>query len=691
MPTTPCNMTRNRLVEGTLLSFDDWNQRLARNFFNPGNAGKRVYLHTTTDLLAALSGQPTAQADFIQAVKAGPSGSAAGELCTKAIQLYIGWHNAAVEYPPYIAYLCLFALAAGREGPWAAYAYYPRLWDLLGEEGSGVPHDFYRMSRMLWKDLEVWTHGDMNGKLGLFKWQASGKWIYVGLPVAQTILTDAERKNLPALFRDADLEPGAAMPEGELSAAIAHAARGRLRQRTCNLLASPEMNDYKAALLESIQSDLSDWDGSVPADNDQQAEERRGGLRIWLKHIDPAGFVESRVVAFLPDSAEAEALLLQSPHFPDRAFTCQAQTGQITEALKDYTDDRELDASQVDWSERVQLACAHTGMRLILPRSNLRVFAPADTFGFGGFIETRKLSPNGDFCLAVATDIAPDIAAWGQRCCDPGSWREICAARGLPAGWRLFRGTNPKDDNTISQQYPALALPHSPKITFQGGIKVGAGGAYFPFALPDVLIEWHEKPAIVDCNKTPLRSSDGFRFPLQACEINSVNTVDAIFNNNHLVSATFFVRSDGWSWSEGRDCPKFDKFGHEQTTGTLSIRGAAAEATTPDFILEPDTVLEDIESAVLLGRTPGQIADLRRGARLPQWPAVWAVTISRRTVTFAFCGTAIESCAPVPAKKGPDTSRWAELLWVNRKRIPPPAHKGIRALLKRYQEVARGL
>jgi hypothetical protein len=160
-------------VEGTKPLFEDWNQRLARHFFDPSKAGKRVYLHTATGLLTDLSGLPTAQADFVEAVEAGPTGSAAGELCTKAINLYIDWRNTGAEYPPYIAYLCLFALAAGREGRWPAYAYYPRLWDLLGQESSGVPHDFYRMSRMLWKDLEVWTHNDMNGGLGLFKWQAS--------------------------------------------------------------------------------------------------------------------------------------------------------------------------------------------------------------------------------------------------------------------------------------------------------------------------------------------------------------------------------------------------------------------------------------------------------------------------------------------------------------------------------------
>src|SRR5207248_670408 len=122
-----------------------------------------------------------------------------------------------------------------------------------------------------------------------------------------------------------------------------------------------------------------------------------------------------------------------------------------------------------------------------------------------------------------------------------------------------------------------------------------------------------------------------------------VNAIVAILPNSQLVTANLFIQADGWSWSQGSDCPHVDKFGREQPAGTPSIRGAAVEAAAPDFIPEPDTVVEDIESAVLVGRTPAQIADLRRGDPLPEWPAVWAVTITRRKLTFAFCGVAIEA------------------------------------------------
>lgn len=44
-------------------------------------------------------------------------------------------------------------------------------------------------------------------KLGFSDQEALLDWIYVGLPIAQTILTDEERLVLPELFEEAILNP----------------------------------------------------------------------------------------------------------------------------------------------------------------------------------------------------------------------------------------------------------------------------------------------------------------------------------------------------------------------------------------------------------------------------------------------------------------------------------------------------
>ena len=673
------------------LAYEEWNRRLALHFFNPSNANKRVYLHTTAELLDHLAESPGATSNFVAAVKQGPSGATSGDLCTKAIKIYKGWRTKPFEHPPYIAYLCLFALAATREGHWMPYAYYPRLWDLLAENDAGPPHRFYPMSKLLWRDLEAWTHDDKKGALGLFTWQSSGAWIYVGLPVAQTLLTDAERKALPPLFRDADLEPGAQLPEGELAAAIARVAEGRLRRRTCALLQTAGQSEHKTALLDTLQAELLDWDGSVNVQDQPEADERRGGLRIWLKRIDLAGFVDSRVVAYLPDSTSPDDLLLETAAISQQRFACEAHAGRITSALHGHADGRELSAELLNWAARTQFHCIHTGIHLILAPAQVRIFIPADAFGLAGFIETRKLPTHGAFFLAATPSATAQVAAWGQRCCPTGSWQQVRSTTGLPQGWTLFRGADLKDDGSLSAEYPALSLPHAPRLSLESGIKVGSAGAYFPFALPTVAVEWHEKPSVIECNKVPLETADGFKYSLDPSRTETVNIIEALFQDN-VAQLSLFVQSDGWSWSKGSDCPTVDRFGVADKTATPRVRGAAVDAPgLPEYTPDPDTAAEDLQLAVLLGRKPGQVADIRKGGKPDGWTPVWAVSIRRRDVLFAFCGSSLDDSQPEPPVKGCDARKWADLLWVNRKRVKPSNNQRVRRLLKKYQEVAHAL
>ncbi len=105
-----------------LMTFEEWNDVLARRFFNSGQAGKRVYLHTTKELLVELSSSNTGVDDFIAVIKLGPAQIRNGEMCSRAIAVAKNWRASGVQYPPYIAYLCLFALAASHDGDWPRHA-----------------------------------------------------------------------------------------------------------------------------------------------------------------------------------------------------------------------------------------------------------------------------------------------------------------------------------------------------------------------------------------------------------------------------------------------------------------------------------------------------------------------------------------------------------------------------------------
>src|SRR5207237_99214 len=124
-----------------------------------------------------------------------------------------------------VAYLALFVLAGGREGDFDPRSYYPRLWSLLREPDSGTPPSFDRMVE-LWDDLERWCVQDRHGELGIFEARSVGGKIHIGLPLAQTLLTEAERGALPGIFADSQMDPGSLPSDRELRRALrVHGAR----------------------------------------------------------------------------------------------------------------------------------------------------------------------------------------------------------------------------------------------------------------------------------------------------------------------------------------------------------------------------------------------------------------------------------------------------------------------------------
>jgi hypothetical protein len=114
------------------MTYENWNDRLARSFFSPAHAGTRVYLHVTPEKLNTIAGNDSGLADFVAAIKDGPAMSI-GAMCEKAMVAKRNWRDRNTGFPPFLAFLCFFALAADHEGNWPAHAYYPRLWHLLGK------------------------------------------------------------------------------------------------------------------------------------------------------------------------------------------------------------------------------------------------------------------------------------------------------------------------------------------------------------------------------------------------------------------------------------------------------------------------------------------------------------------------------------------------------------------------------
>src|SRR5262249_20809075 len=146
----------------------------------------------------------------------------------------------------------------------ASQAYYPRLRKLLGEEETEKVYPHFSEMRLLWADLETWTQRDKAGQLGIFEYPTTGRLVNVGVPISQAILTEQERKNLPAIFADGGLDAGIPPADAYLVSVLEQFGDDRLRPRTLRILESPSTNrENYEVLVETVRDEVVHWDGSV--------------------------------------------------------------------------------------------------------------------------------------------------------------------------------------------------------------------------------------------------------------------------------------------------------------------------------------------------------------------------------------------------------------------------------------------
>ena len=175
-----------------------------------------VHLYVTEELINDLGKEQKVDSQhFVKAVKKSV-GEMRGGLCQKALDNWDNWQyrQSRRGYPPYIGYLSLFVLAAGRETEdFSENAYYPRLRELLAEEPKTGQYPNFQKMHQLWEDLEKWSTEDKNGEQGIFNCLKVGNNKHIGLPLAQTLLSEKDRKGLPKFFAEAGLDSDSSVSE----------------------------------------------------------------------------------------------------------------------------------------------------------------------------------------------------------------------------------------------------------------------------------------------------------------------------------------------------------------------------------------------------------------------------------------------------------------------------------------------
>lgn len=669
-----------------------WNDALASRFFNPGASGEQVYLYVTEEVVADV-GNSIGGADvedFVDAVRSGPPGTTRTGHCQRALQIAQGWREREFRYPPYVAYLALFVLAGGHEGDFAPHAYYPRLWELLGEPGEGSPPSFDRMIE-LWDDLETWSTRDCEGKLGIFEARIVGNWIHVGLPLAQTVLTEAERAALPRIFGDAQLEPGPVPANRHLQRALVQWGRASLRARTLGALERGS-ESFKQALLDIVAEDFLAWDGQLPRATQHEAGQVHAGLRLCLAVDRVARAARVTVRCHSSRALPDEGLTFDGGAAPFRCV--EAVPGWSSELiLGDPTDYFTPPASA--WSSGLALHDGVNGWRVRLGSARVRVFVEGASDGLPGLIETVAVPADRPFYLAFQDADGPALQEWAESDCT--GWRELGIQSGLPAGWRLAAADSATTDRGVRLVEPSAAFPDRVIVRLLGGIRSsGTGNSYFWFAPPRVAVDGASQADEVYCDGRCVdqdTSTPGL-FYLPGDLPTDSRLVVEVRRAGEVIRRQSLYLVSGSPWRLETPQVAVDSFGTVAPSEGRARAVSGAIVPASDKPLPPDPLrLPGLPTAAaqvyFVGNRRGAISVWPRDG-LPAWEPVWAIPFAQRGKAL-YCAASLSDATLLPERAGSrkHLTTWHRVLWKSRKRITPPADRALRKLWRQYQDSAR--
>ena len=694
------------------MEYLSWNDSIAAHFFSTENAGRRVHLFITKEQIAAL-GQPVEAGveDFIEACKTGPPWATKQGLCRRAYETFSGWRDRDLNDPPYLAYLALFVVAASLEGDFAAHAYYPRLRKLLGEPETGRSYPRFEKMLELWDDLERWSSVDKDGELGVFRNHLYGGWINVGLPVAQTLLTESDRYALPTLFAQAGFDPAAPPAERSLASTLLRQGQGYLGSRTLHLLrdsrsASQDSASSAGALIEIVLSELRDWDGAFEAianagDDGMDGETLLSGTLRLCGLLDRiAGQTRFTLRCTTAREFPDEGFILSFPEdaSEEDEYVCEECGNGWSSPLEERASGKSVDATSWDWRAGAVLEDREQGWTFRWRGAPLRLLVDGQSAGLAGYVEVFRLPTGAPFYLLSHEDVAEEIAAWGQSACD--GWQELNITRGLPAGWRMFQAQRARDDTAVRDKFPLLSLPSSVSLRLFGGVRVGRGNRYFAFAPPSIEVQGAGEIEVL-CNGEPLSPGAQGLYELPEHIAPLEDDEDKVevavhCNGQQTGRAAFYLAHEGWDWAGFTPACWFDEFGKaisdsDNENGTAGALVASGDE--PPFDFAGVVPVLDEGAVHFIGRQPGEIAHWPQEPRPIHWKPVWMIVTRRGRGEAEFCGLDIAAAKPLrgTCRDRREVKKWREVLWVDRKKIAPPSNRVLRALWKQYQEMAKNV
>lgn len=682
------------------MNYIDWNELIGEYFFNEAMAGREVLLYVNMDTINRLGKDKGADInDFLESIKEGPSWTSGSGICQKALQAHDFWkknRHGVKGYPPFLAYLALFVLAATIEDlSLSPSAYYKRLRKLMKEpEKSGMYPSFHMMDN-LWTQLEIWSKVDKHEKLGRFTKRIRGGHVHVGLPLSQILLSENERKNLGFIFWDAELDPTNIPTEKAIKRAILTNGHGKLLKRTLDILRN-EKNDSRVladALINLVIEELAEWDGSFPlevSEPDSIAKtpsmQAYAALKICIEIDDVAGMAKSWLRFKTNHPFPEEDIEFEHEK---KIYLCKYYRNGWSGKLQG------LDASTLDWSKDAQFQDKERGWKAKLKSAEVRIFLPGSYEEFSGWIESDHLERNCNFLLACHLSRAHIVQSWGNSKCKTFKNKMV---QGIPHEWLLFEGSDARES---CQEIEELTLSENLFLHLQGGIRIGRTNDYLSFKPPHILLAGECGNERITINgKEVFRENTRnpfWRIPKDAKVDEPLNIEVFRGDDGPIISPKTIYLVDPKLSDDLWQAPKRDRFGSVlQDNNSPYARGAIVEGVTPETWGSFPQILPTHLSKriVFLGSKPGEIVDWPKEILPDTWSPVWSIyKIRRDKWRVHFCGNrsiADGSCNPQsPLKDKKSVQRWIYAIRKRNTLDEESQLKIVRLLWAKYKDVAK--
>lgn len=576
------------------MRFIEWNNCIARYFFNPGNAGKDIHFYLTKSDLIKLGRVYLHEKDdndiwndYITAIKFDESDNAQQfpySPIERPKQLFSSWNR--IETPPFIAYLILYIipLTETYDERFNTTNYYGKVnvffkkYEILNEftEQSIGTTNFQIISH-LWNALEEWSIIAKNCDLGIFELKKFGNqnWIHVGKPFSQCILSPSSINKLPELFYEAGLIPDSAYSKEEFrKLLLKHGAKILwLKESVIELIRRSDSNELGQSIVEIIIREYNKWTGETHSNEEE-------GTSKWTKRNYTVAPLFLQIKVNDNDGLISFSFRIYSSHdYPEdlnfAGYENLYETNGWSRTLNlEFKEPFELKDDFNKWVAR-------------FPKKDIRLFVSAGTYQLstGYWIETETLSKTDPMFLLCKDEKREAILEWGKTFRN-GNFRQE-DLEGLAEGYVLFKILNPVKSHP---DIPLLTLYTEKQIELIGGLKVNFRTFINDF-LPEVEInnsDGSERVYIQYRNTEDkifltrkLSNSNRWSLPLDTLlNIDFHIKVEGEFFTGNEIAYNLISSDDSAKKVDGLLLPKRDPFGKY-------IEGGAAQYCLGSNIINP--------------------------------------------------------------------------------------------------------